>query len=126
VKNKERKNQISLAKELLQIILSWPTVALVAIFVFMKQLSQLVDRLIHSDTGKARIGPVEIELGKLAEQGQQAVDKLNRINYLMAESRLLELQITEAMPMFSMVSTEEHRSRMTSQIEELKKLTKIT
>lgn len=126
MKNKERKNQISLAKELLQIILSWPTVALVAIIVFMKQLSQLVDRLIRSDTGKARIGPVEIELGKLAEQGQQAVDKLNRINYLMAESRLLELQITEAMPMFSMVSTEEHRSRMTSQIEELKKLTKIT
>jgi hypothetical protein len=126
VKNKESKNQMSLAKELLQIILSWPTVALVAIIVFMKQLSQLVDRLIRSDTGKARIGPVEIELGKLAEQGQQAVDKLNRINYLMAESRLLELQITEAMPMFSMVSTEEHRSRMTSQIEELKKLTKIT
>lgn len=114
------------AKEIIQIILSWPTVAIVAIIMLRKPLTQLIDRLIHSDSGKAKIGPVEIELGKLAEQGQQAVDKLNRINFLMAESRLLELQITEAMPMFNIVSTEEHRSRMKSQIEELRKLTENT
>lgn len=117
---------MNIAKEILQLILSWPTVAIISIIVLKKPLTRLVERLIHSDSGKAKIGPVEIELGKLAEQGQQAVDKLNRINFLMAESRLLELQITEGMPMFSMVSTEEHRNMMKSQIEELKKLTKNT
>lgn len=110
-------------KEILQIVLSWPAVAIVAIIMLRKPLAQLIDRLIHSDSGKAKVGPVEIELGKLAEEGQQAVDKLKRINYLMAESRLLELEITEAMPLFNMVSTDDHRNRMKAQIEELKKLT---
>lgn len=110
-------------KEILQIVLTWPTVAIVAIIMLRKPLAQLIDRLIHAESGKAKVGPVEIELGKLAEQGQQAVDKLKRINYLMAESRLLELEITEAMPLFNMVSTDDHRNRMKTQIEELKKLT---
>ncbi len=111
-------------KEILQIVLSWPTVAIVAIVMLKNPLAKLIDRLIHSDSGKAKVGPVEIELGKLVEQGQQAVDKLNRINYLMAESRLLELEITDGM--FRAIFTEEQRNRMKSQIEELRKLTKIT
>ncbi len=82
----------------------------------------LIERLIKSESGKAKIGPVEIELGKLAEEGQQAVANLNRINLLMAESRLLELEITEGN--FGPVFSKEQRERMKKHIDELRKLTK--
>ena len=81
----------------------------------------LVDRLIKAESGKAKVGPVEIELGKLAQEGKQAVHSLNRINYLMAESRLLELEITEGN--FGPVFSSKQRERMKDHIEELKKLT---
>ncbi len=78
-------------KEIIKILISWPTAVIVAVLVLRNPIKMLVERLIKSESGKAKIGPVEIELGKLAEEGKQAVQSLNRINYLMAESRLLEL-----------------------------------
>jgi hypothetical protein len=111
-------------KEILQILISWPTAAIVAVLVLRRPIGSLVERLIRSDSGKAKVGPIEIELGKLAQEGHQAVDNLNRLNYLMAESRLLELEITEGN--FGPVFSSEQRERMKNHIEELKKLTKPT
>lgn len=108
-------------KEILQLVLSWPVATVVSVLVLRRPLQKLVDRLISSETGKAKIGPIEVELGKLAHEGQQAVNKLNRINYIMAESRLLELEITEGN--FGPVFSKEQRDRMKQQIDELKKLT---
>lgn len=108
-------------KEILQIVLSWPVAVVISVLVLRHPIQQLVARLINSETGKAKIGPIEVELGKLAEQGQQAVSQLNRINYLMAESRLLELEITEGF--FGSVFNEEQRKRMKHHINELKELT---
>ena len=109
------------SKDLLQILISWPMVAIIAVLLLRKPIKNLVERLIQSESGKAKVGPLEVELGKLAEQGHQAVNNLNRINYLMAESRLLELEMTEGR--FGPVFSEEHREKMKSQIEELKSLT---
>lgn len=64
---------------------------------------------------------IERELNRLAEQGQQAVSNLNRLNELMAESRLLELEITQQT--FSRVFTDEQRERMAMHIEEFRRLT---
>jgi len=108
-------------KEILQLVVSWPVATVVSVLVLRRPLQKLIDRLISSETGKAKIGPIEVELGKLAKVGQQAVSKLNRINYLMAESRLLELEITEGN--FGPVFSKEQRDRMKQQIDELKKLT---
>ena len=55
---------------------------------------KIVERLINGKTGKAKIGPVEVELGQLADDGKKAVQQLNDINQLIAKSRLLELEIT--------------------------------
>ena len=108
-------------KEILQIVLSWPVAAIVCVLFLRGPITKLVDRLINSESGKAKVGPIEIELGKLAEEGQQAVSTLNRINYLMAESRLLELEITEGN--FGAVFSDEQRGKMQVQINEFKKLT---
>ena len=64
---------------------------------------------------------IEIDLGKIAERSEKAVSDLSRLNQLMAESRLLELEITNAK--FGLIFTDEQRTRMQNHIEELKKLT---
>ena len=76
---------------------------------------------------RAKIGPVEIEreLGNLAKEGKQAVEIMNQLNVLMAESRILELEITDSM--FGSMFSSAQRQRMQEQIEQLGKLThKIT
>ena len=107
-------------KEVIQLVISWPMAVIVGILVLRSPIRILIERLIRSESGKAKIGPVEIELGKLAEEGQQAVHNLNRLNLLMAESRLLELEIVESRfgPFFS----PEQRKRMQNHIKELNKL----
>ena len=108
-------------ERILSLLISWPVVSIVSVFVLRQPIIKLVNRLVSSDSGRARIGPIEVELGRLAQEGQQAVSKLNRINELMAESRLLELEITEGN--FGPVFTDEQRRRMMEHIDELRKLT---
>ena len=110
------------AKELMQIFFSWPTVGLAVLIILRAPIKSVVERLIKSDQAKAKLGPVEIELGKLAEKGQEAVHGMNRLNELMAESRLLELEITQSM--FSPFFVDEQKQRMESHIQELRQLVK--
>jgi len=117
--------------EVLQLVISWPSVAIIALLVFRTPINNLVKRLINSDSGKAKVRPIEIELGKIAEQGQKAVNDLNRINYIMAESRRLELEITLGMAKkyesFGMqVITHQQNDEMLQHISELRELTKIS
>lgn len=103
------------------IVLSWPIVVLVLALVFKTPLMKLLERLSTSEVSRAKLGPVELELTRIAEKGQAAVDTLDRVNAVMAESRLLELEITEGM--FSTVFTEEQRQRMRDHIGKLRRLT---
>lgn len=105
------------------LICSWPMVVVLALFVFRKPLFELIKQFTGPEVKKAKVGPVEIEreLGELAEKGKQAVESINRLNQLMAESRLLELEITAGM--FGTVFSAEQRQRMQKHIDELRKLT---
>ena len=103
------------------VLLSWPVAAVMIVLIFRRSLLCLLERFTSSDEGKAEFGPVKIELGRLAREGQVAVDKLNRINVLMAESRLLELEITETT--FGGVFSSDQRESMKRQIAELRRLT---
>jgi len=103
------------------ILISWPMVGVVFVLAFRKPLTLVLDRFIRSaEGGKAVVGPVTLELGKLAEEGKQAVSHLNRMTELGAESRLLELEITESK--FGPVFSPNQRERMRQQIEELRVL----
>ena len=104
------------------LVLSWPVVIFVIALLFRKRLLSLFDRFIGSDEGsKIEVASVKIELGRLAREGKDAVNNLNRLTVLMAESRLLELEITAGT--FGPVFTDEQRTRMNEQIEELRRLT---
>jgi hypothetical protein len=116
-------------KEIMQILISWPAAAIVSVLVLRIPIRMLVERLIKSESGKAKVGPVEIELGKLAEEGHQVIDDLNRISYIMAESRRLELEITNGVfssyeAILGSVASPEQKEEMQRHIEELKQLTK--
>lgn len=102
------------------IILSWPVVELVIVLVLRKPLLGLLERFSNSSGSKAEMGPLKIELGKLAEEGKDAVGRLNRTTELMAESRLLELEITG---MFGSIFSDEQQAALIKQIEELRLLT---
>ncbi len=99
------------------LICSWPIVVLLTLGIFRKPLVNLIKQLTESDVKKAKVGPIEIELNKLAKEGKQAVENANRLNVLMAESRLLELEITNNM-LDQRVSLE-HRQQMQKHIDEL-------
>lgn len=104
------------------LLLSWPVVILVIALLFRKRLLNVLDRFIGSDEGsKIEVASVKIELGKLAREGKNAVTNLNRLAILMAESRLLELEITEGT--FGGVFSSEQRERMNQHIDELRRLT---
>jgi DNA-binding FrmR family transcriptional regulator len=109
--------------EIVKMILSWPTVCIVALLVLRKPISALIHRLIHSDSGgEAEIGPIKIKLGKMAEEGKKAVNTLNRISMVMAASRRLELEILNGG--FAAVFSDAQNTEMRQHIEELAKLTK--
>jgi hypothetical protein len=107
-------------KEILTILLSWQTVSIVVAITLRTPLKNIINRLIASDTGKAKIGPIEIELGKLAADGQLAIDKLNEINLIMAKSRAQELEIT--LNTFGQSFSKQQQQTMTQHIEKLKSL----
>ena len=110
-------------KEIGPMVLSWPTVGLIFIFLFRQPLLNIFKQLGSADRMRAKIGPLEVEreLKSLAEQGHQAVSGLNRLSELMAESRLLELEITESK--FAPFFSADQQERMKAHIEELRKLT---
>ncbi|MBC8228202.1 hypothetical protein H8E77_01480 [bacterium] len=101
----------------------WPLIILLSIVIFRKPLYKLIEQLTGTDVKRAKIGPVEIEreLGNLAKEGKQAVEIMNQLNILMAESRLLELEITDGM--FGSIFSSTQRQQMQEQIDGLRKLT---
>lgn len=104
--------------ELAKLLLTWPVVAIIAIILLRKPIILMVNRLISGESGKAKIGPIEVELGKLAEDGRKAVNSLNEINYIIAKSRLLELEITKSH--VSQSFSDEQQLQLTKIIGELK------
>lgn len=68
----------------------------------------------------AALGLKQVE--DMTRSGQMAVDRLDRLTEVMAESRLLELEITSGM--FGTMFSADQRARMQRQIESLKSILK--
>lgn len=102
------------------IVVSWPVAALVIVLLFRTSITRIFDAFHRASGSKAEIGPLKVELGKLAEEGKDAVEGLRDINELMAQSRLLELEITEQM--CGGVLAPDQRARMETHIQALRAL----
>ncbi len=95
--------------DILKLVLSWPTIVLITILVLRKPILDIASRLISSDNSKIKLGIIEADLGTLTKKGNEVIDNLNRLNVVMAESRLFELNVTRD-KFESMFSEEEHAS----------------
>ncbi|MBS7662117.1 hypothetical protein I0D00_09225 [Pseudomonas lalucatii] len=111
---------IDLANNFLTLLFTWQGVAITLTLILRRPLSQVINRFISGGSGKARIGPIEIELGKLAEDGQNAINRLNDINLVMAKSRAQELEIT--LNTFGHALSKSQKEQMLSHITHLKDL----
>jgi tetratricopeptide (TPR) repeat protein len=66
---------MQIIKEILGIIVSWPTVGIIAIFLFRKPIFHLLDRFAKSKYAKAKVGSsgVEIEMERTIDEEDQKV-----------------------------------------------------
>ncbi|WP_447042926.1 hypothetical protein [Vreelandella sp. H-I2] len=95
-----------------------PAVVVISVFLLRQAILKIVDRLVSGESGKAKLGFVEIELGKLAKDGREAVDNLNEVSMVLAKSRLLELEITR--DNFSTVFTVDQERELNELISKLR------
>lgn len=75
---------VSAMKDILQIVFSWPLVVIVGLIVFRKSVVHLINRFILSDTSTARLGPIEIELGKLADTQKTQEAEITTLQFLVS------------------------------------------
>jgi len=107
--------------EIVKAFLSWPAACLVAVLVLHRPIARLVDRIVRSQKGgEVDLGPVKVKLGEVAEGGERAVRALNDLNLVMAESRELELRITDRM--FGVLLQPSEREQLQHHIERLRQL----
>ena len=101
-----------------QLLLSWPAVALIAVFVLRNHLGPGAERLgeFFGHLRKAKFGPVQFEaFERLVEHGQTSLSTIEKINIEIAKSRIIELEVT------SILLSEEQKRAVDSQVENLKK-----
>lgn len=63
-------------KEILQIIISWPTATIaicVTLIILRKSINRLIERLIASKRGKAKLGPLEIDFQEPTDEAQKVL-----------------------------------------------------
>lgn len=97
--------------------ISLPLVVLLVVLSALLILRKLLARLSLADIKKER------ELGRIIQEGKQVVETITQLSILMAESRLLELEVTKTM--FSSIFTPEQQQKMEKHIEELHKLANV-
>ncbi|MEI8600731.1 hypothetical protein P4S55_06515 [Shewanella sp. PP-Sp27a-2] len=85
---------VEIAIKLLPLVFSLPVASVLIVLFLREPIVKVVDRFISGQSGKAKIGLIEVELGQLADDGREAVKQLNDINHIIAKSRLIELEIT--------------------------------
>ena len=80
--------------QILQTISTWPFAFIFGLCILYRPINLLFNRIVESNTAKAKLGFVELELGELAKKGREAVDNFNELTIVMAKTRLLELEVT--------------------------------
>ncbi|WP_017346058.1 hypothetical protein [Pantoea sp. A4] len=104
--------------QILQLSLSWPAVSIICMVIMFKPINLLLRRMADSNTAKAKLGFVELEIGELTRKGNAAIDSMNSLSLVMARTRLLELEVTRAN--FSRSFTSEEQIKLNGLILELR------
>lgn len=99
----------------LSIIVSWPTFAILALIILRDSIRKVLNGIVEFEI-------LGIRFRKLAEQGERTITNAERINVLIAESRIIETKIF--LREFRDRLTEERRQELEMNLDELEKITK--
>lgn len=75
-------------------IITWPITTLIIAFLLKSNITVIINKITQSNSIKAKIGDLEIEIEQLAEKGSKAISSFNELNFTLASSRLFEMEIT--------------------------------
>jgi hypothetical protein len=101
-----------------QLLLSWPAVALITIFVLRHHLGPSAEHLgeLLGNLRKAKFGPVQFEaFERFVERGQTTLSTIEKINVEIAKSRIIELEVSR------ILFSEDQIREVNSQIDNLRK-----
>lgn len=78
--------------KILELLISWPVAAIIIVVLLKRYVYKFLDRIIDSENSELEIGPIKAKLGELVDKGSHTIDDLEKLQILMAETRLTELK----------------------------------
>lgn len=81
-------------KDIFEIVLSWQAVTIYSILILRNNISAIVSRIVSSNDSEIELGAIKVKLGEIVNDSDIFLNQLNDINYILADSRRLELEIT--------------------------------
>ena len=102
------------------LIFSWPVAIVILAFVFQDLIRKLTNRLIDSSDASAEFGPLKVQLGSIAKESQNVLERLNEFLEQAARHRLFanEILMTQLGHRF----TAEQIQQMNEHVSEIKAL----
>jgi hypothetical protein len=102
------------------LVFSWP-VAIVGLAAFFRDLiRRLANRLIASSDAKAEFGPLKVQLGSIAKDSQDVLERLNKFLELSARHKLFTNEVLTGQ--LAHRFTPEQIQQMNEQADEIKSL----
>lgn len=102
--------------KILELLMSWPAAAVIIVVLLKQYVYKFLDRIIESKNSEVEIGSIKVKLGELVDKGSHTIDDLEKLQILMAETRLTELKFHKenARRMGFSVNSEEIESQISA------------
>jgi hypothetical protein len=102
------------------LVFSWPVAIVLLALVFQDLIRKLANRLIDSSDAKAEFGPLKVQLGSIAKDSQDVLERLNQFLELSARHRLFTNEVLTGQ--LAHRFTPEQIQQMNEQADEIKVL----
>ena len=84
---------LELVKVVGLLVFSWPVAILVLAVLFRDLIRKLANRLIESSDAKAEFGPLKVQLGSIAKDSQDVLERLNQFLELSARHKIFANEV---------------------------------
>ena len=75
------------------LIFSWPVAIILLSVMFRELIRKLANRFIESSDAKAEFGPLKVQLGSIAKESQDVLERLNQFLELSARHKLFANEV---------------------------------
>ena len=75
------------------LVFSWPVAIFILAALFRDLIRKLANRLIASSDAKAEFGPLKVQLGSIAKDSQDVLERLNKLLELSARHKIFTNEV---------------------------------